>query len=185
MEYTFKKSTCERYDIRWGRFGWAVIMIDEKGGVFSAQSDYGDYNYCWPKHGRESFKHFIIEISRDGSYFLRKVSKRDHVNFDESLKRWEKEILKYRKDANITREQAREAWDFIHDLDDYCGNAEMIQMHLYDSSLLLGIFGEPWEFFDTVMEYPPEARMFAKEVMPMLAEILKKEISGDVVPVPA
>ena len=78
MEYKVNKSVCERYDFRFDQWGWAKITIDERDGMFSAQSDYGTYAYSWPHHGRKSFKHFLIEIARDSHYFLKKVSSRTH-----------------------------------------------------------------------------------------------------------
>jgi hypothetical protein len=79
-DYTFKKSTCERYDLRWKRSGWAIFTIDENGGLFNCQSDYGDYCYSWPNHGRKSFKHFILELAEDTHYFLKKVAKEDYFD---------------------------------------------------------------------------------------------------------
>lgn len=177
MDYTFKKSTCERYDIRWDKFGWATITIDENGGMFNAQSDYGSYAYSWPNHGRESFKHFILELARDASYFLGKVSRETYYDHAKSLEQWKKQIIEIRRDGECTREQARDAWEFLDELDDYCGNATAVQMRLYESSELSAICAEPWCLFCTDMDYPPAARYFANEVMPMFAEILKNEIA--------
>lgn len=50
-KYTFKSSTCERYDIKLtDKFGVAIITIDENSGLFNAQSDYGSYSYSWSNH---------------------------------------------------------------------------------------------------------------------------------------
>jgi hypothetical protein len=178
-KYNFKKSTCERYDIRWGDFGWAIITIDENGGVFNAQSDYGNYSYSWPNHGRKSFKHFILELARDKSYFLGKVASNDYFYYDKSVKAWEKTIIDMRKsngDYECTKEQAREMWDFLHSLDDYSSNAAIIQKEIYESNIIGEIFDEPWYIFDTIHGFSPDAHAFADEVMPMFAEILKQEI---------
>lgn len=186
MDYTFKKSTCERYDLRWGGCGWATIMIDENGGVFNAQSDYGDYSYSWPHHGRESFKHFILELAREGSYFLGKVSDISYFNHDETLKAWKKAIIEMRRDGECTREKAREAWDYLIDVADECyGNATVLELKVYESHEVGSLCSEPWYVFEVIKDYPPGAKCFAKEVLPMFAEILKKELAGDVVPVPA
>ena len=177
MDYSFKKSTYERYDIRWSQCGWAIINIDENGGVFNAQSDYNNYSYSWPHHGRKSFKHFIIELAKDKSYFLGKVSNRSYFNYEESLKSWERAIIEMRREYDCTKEQARNVWDFIHSLDDYSGSQHLTQLQIYESDAIREICPEePWYMFDTIMEYPHSARAFAEEVMPMLAEILKNEI---------
>lgn len=174
--YTFKKSTSERYDIRW-KHGWAIFTIDENGGVFSCQSDHGNYNYAWPKHGRKSFKHFILELARDSFYFLGKVSSTTYLNYGTSLRTWKNTIIRMRKERDCTKEQAREVWDFIRDIDG-CSSVETIQRELYGNKTINDLSGgEPWYLFDTDLDYPPGAVRFAKEVMPMFAEILQKELN--------
>jgi len=132
-DYTFKKSTCERYDLRWKNNGWATFTIDENGGLFNCQSDFGDYNYSWPKHGRESFKHFLIEITRSPEYLLGKVAKEDCFDLDKALKQWKPRIIEMRKDREITADQAREAWDFIEGLDN-SSSVDYLQSEIYSNS---------------------------------------------------
>lgn len=177
MEYTFEKSTCEKYTIRWGKSGWAVFTIDEKG-LFSCQSDCGDYQYMWPNHGRKTFKHFIIELSRDTSYLLNKVAKEDCFNFDKALEGWKREIINIRKEREVTKDLAREAWEFIHSLDDYSNNPEILQHELYNSDIMHQVCQEPWYVFNTDKDYSPQALAFANEVMPIFAEILKNELES-------
>jgi hypothetical protein len=175
-QFKFEKSTCEKYTIRWGSCGWAVITIDENG-LFNCQSDYGDYQYMWPHHGRKSFKYFILELARDTHYLLKKVSNKNRFNYEKSLKSWEKAIVEFRKERGCTKQQARDAWDFLHSLDDYSNNATIIQKEIYESDAIAAICpDEPWYMFDTIMEYPPGAICFANEVMPMFAAIIKQEL---------
>jgi hypothetical protein len=177
LDYTFKKSTCERYDIRFGSWGWAIITIDENGGLFNCHSDYGDYNYSWPNHGRKSFKHFILELARDYHYLLGKVSKEDYFDYVKSRKSWQKAIIKARKDGDCTKEEARNAWEFIDGLDEYSNSPHIIQKELYESDAIEAIAGsEPWYMFDTEMEYSPQAMAFATEIMPIFADIIRTEI---------
>lgn len=172
-----KKSTCERYDIRWDQWGWAIITIDENGGVFNAQSDYGSYAYSWPNHGRKSFKHFILELARDKSYFLGKVAKQTYFNYEKHLGEWKRKIIEMRRDRDCTKENARDAWEVITGLDDYSSSHQLIEKELYESDIINELsFGEPWYVFETDLDYSPQALAFAQEVMPMFAEILKKEI---------
>lgn len=179
-DYTFKKSTCERYDIRWSGCGWAVITIDENGGVFNCQSDYGNYSYNWPSHGRKSFKHFLVEITRDPSYLLNKVSDRSFFDFNKSLKAWEKSLLEMQEDGDCTADQVKEAMEFLRELDDYSMSAQMVQMKIFESDIIGSICSEPFYIFDTIMEYPADARNFAHVLMPMFSEILQKEIAEQV-----
>lgn len=67
------KAVCERYDVWVGRSAWAVIMLDERGGVLSIQSDFGSYGHAWPSHGRQSFKHFLTELN-DAHYLVGKLA---------------------------------------------------------------------------------------------------------------
>lgn len=175
-DYTFKKSTCERYDIRWKPYGWATITIDENGGVFNAQSDFGAYAYSWPGHGRKSFKDFIVnDLASDPSYFLGKVAKENFFDSDLAFDKWKGEIISIRRERECTREQAREAYDFLNDLDSSL-SVDLLQERIYESKELNAIYDEPWYAFDFYLDFSPQAKAFAHIVMPMFAEILKKEI---------
>lgn len=175
-DFTFKKSTCERYDIRWGQGGWATITIDENGGLFNAQSDYGSYAYAWPCHGRKSFKHYIVlDLVRDESDFLGKVAREDYFDGNKAIEQWLSEVIKIRKERDCTKEQARDAWDFINDLDTSL-SPDLLQERIYESREIGEICKEPWYVFEINLEYSPMARVFARKVMPIFAAILKNEI---------
>ncbi|KEH90591.1 hypothetical protein [Clostridium botulinum] len=177
--YTFKKSTCERYDIKlkdtYG--GWAIITIDENGGLFNAHTDYGDYNYSWPNHGRKSFKHFILELVRDKSYFLGKVADNKYYYAEETEQAWKEEVIRARKENELNQEEARELWDEIAGFDYYISN-ENIQHQCYESYIVSKYYCEPWYSFDVVCGFSPDANAFADIIMPILGEIIKKEINS-------
>lgn len=176
-DYIFKKSTCETYTIRWGGFGWAIFAIDEATGLFNCQSDYGDYNYMWPNHGRKSFKHFILELAKDTSYLLKKVTKPDTFNYDDAVKKWKNVLIQMRREGE-TKEKVRSAWDAITGMEDYSMSVQLIQKELYESQAINDICEEPWYLFETDLDYSPQAESFAHEIMPMFADILRKEIEG-------
>ncbi len=173
-EYTCKKSTCEKYDIRFNRGEWAFITIDEPTGLFQAHSSFGDYNYSWPCHGRESFKHFILELAEDSYYFLGKVSKEDYFYADKTEESWKKQIIDDRREGDLNKEQARKLWDIVNEID--YDSAECCQRELYDNEIVSELYCEPWYAFEAVVDYSPGAKYFAKNIMPMLAEIIKKEL---------
>jgi len=177
-EYTLKKSTCEKYTIRWGSYGWAVFTIDEFG-MFNCQSDYGDYNYMWPNHGRKSFKHFILELAEDTSYLLKKVSRRNTFDYEKAVIGWKSELIKVRRARECTKEQARDVWEFIEASEEYSGSPQIIQKEIFESEALSAIWDEPWYIFETDLDYSPQALAFAHEVMPMFADILRKEIDEE------
>jgi len=176
-EYNFKKSTCERYDIRLkDNWGWAIITIDENGGLFNAQSDYGSYSYSWPNHGRKSFKHFILELVKDKSYFLGKVANDKYYYAERTEKVWKEQIIKDRQEGELSKEQARELWDEIVDFD-YDTSSENLQRQCYESDIVCSHYCEPWYQFDCVEGFSPQAHAFADIIMPILGEIIQKEIS--------
>lgn len=176
-EYTFKKSTCERYDIKFGGWGWAIITIDERGGLFNCQSDYGTYAYTWPNHGSKTFKHFLIEISKSPDYLLKKVAQKTYFDFDSHLEKWKKTIFKMRKEHEITKDQTRELFDFLDYLDSGA-SYDLIQMDILSNDLVSDL-GAPWDIFEMDKDYTPDAYGFVSEVMPIFASILKNEIEGD------
>lgn len=139
-----------------------------------AHSSFGDYNYSWPYHGRKSFKHFILELSEDPSYFLNKVAKEDYFYADKTEEKWKKEIIEDRHAGNLTKKIARDIWNVIDEID--FDSAETCQREICDSDIINEFYTEPWEDFIPVVGYDPDAIYFAKKVMPMFAEIIKKEI---------
>lgn len=177
-DFTYKKSVSERYDIQpKGGCGWGIFTIDENGGVFHCQSDYGDYSYMWPNHGRDSFKHFLCEINTQ--YLLGKVAERDTFDYEKSFKKWGKAIIQMRRDRDCTKEQARDAWDFIHHYLDDCNDASVCQVRLYESEAISAICpDEPWYMFPTDKDYSPQALAFAHQLWPMFIDILKRELGA-------
>lgn len=174
-EYTYKKSVCERYDLLFNRGDWAMFTIDEKAGLLGCHSSYGDYSYAWPNHGRETFKHFLIEITRSPGYLLNKVSDRTYFDFDKTIDAWKERIVGWRKDGSITKEQARDAYDDICKVDE--GSPDYVLNQISDSEAINATCGGcVWEDFECVMEYPHDAKVFVEQIMPMLAEVLKEEI---------
>lgn len=174
--FSFTKSTCIRYDIRPKEgFGWGIFTIDENDGLFTCHSDCGDYNYSWPYHGRESFKHFLCEINTD--YLLEKVSHRNYFNFHKSFESWKKTIIKLRKDRDCSREQARGAWDFIHHELEDCNSYDVCCERIANSDEINEIAGDEWWYlFEIEKDYSPDVYAFANKLWPMFISILKEEI---------
>ena len=171
--FTFTKSKIEKYDIRWGRGEWAIFSIDEKTGLIQCHSSFGDWSYQWPNHGRKSLKHFILELERDWQYLLGKVS--DKVfDFEKSVKKWKRIILEDRRKYSIKKDEAREAYDLINDLDESQG--EYCYIKMMERSAVSNLSPDAWEVFSAVSVYPSQAITFAKTIWPMLCEIIRDEI---------
>lgn len=177
MDYTFKKSTCERYDIHFRKHEWAIFTIDENGGLMNCHSSFGDWSYAWPRHGRKTFKQFLIELASSSDYLLNKVSDRAYFDFDQSVRNWKKIIIDMRKDYECDKGEAREAFDFIKDLEDGL-SIDYTMNRIYESGAIKDICSDPWEVFNPVRDYPHSAKVFANEIMSIFAEILKVEIGG-------
>jgi hypothetical protein len=176
LGYSFKKSTCERYDIRLkDEYGWAIITIDENGGLFNAQSDYGSYSYSWPHHGRKSFKHFILELAKDKSYFLGKVSDDNYYYQERTEDTWKGEVIRARKENELDREEARELWNEVINFD--YSSKEYLEVQVYSSEIISKYYCEPWYSFQPFKGFSPDAHAFFEKIMPILSEILKNEIN--------
>ena len=172
-KFTFAKSKIEKYDIRWGAGEWAIFSIDETTGLMQCMSSYGEWSYAWPHHGRTTFKDFLLEMERDWQYLLRKVSA-TVFDFDQSIKYWKNHIIDIRRAAGCTKEQARDAFDVIDDLEvDDAGYCAAVLNSSYAISAADPDF---WEVLNGVKEYPYEAMIFAQTIWPMLCEVIRGEL---------
>ena len=178
-DYTYTKGTVEKYDIRWNRGEWAVFTIDNASGLMQCHSSYGDWGYSWPHHGRESFKHFIIEMERDWHYLLKKTSK-PVFDFDESIKYWKNHIIELRRDDSCTKEEARAAFDEIMSLDNNgpMDNSACAYI-LNDSTAISDADPDFWELLGGKRLFSQQDMTFAKTIWPMLCDIIRKELAGD------
>lgn len=180
MNYT--KLVCEQYNIKLDKHSYMLFSINEQG-LFQAHGSYGSFNFQWSCHGCKSFKHFILNIANNPHYLLGKIAKGDYFYADETRERWKKRILSDRRGHNIdsvelSKEEARQLWDYIEHIDYY--SAEGCQRELYDNKMIWEKYCEPWYFFEPVVSYSPSEIYFAKEVMPIFADILKKEIECNI-----
>lgn len=165
------KGTSERYLLRFEPNGWANIVIDDRG-FFDCQSDWGDYCHVWAHHGRSSFKAFLMEL--DASYFLLKTSKRDTFYYEESVKEHKQAVLRARKDGNIMKGEAREFYDLHFE---YSQSADLFAKEIVDNHQLFEkIYGD-YDWLPVKKDYSPQALHFAKEVLPLFQEVLRKELA--------
>ena len=173
-EFTCKKSTVEKYDIRWNRGEWALFTIDLETNTMQCHSSFGDYAYTWSSPG-ESFKRFLIGLEKDCGYLLNKVS-RPVFDFDESIKRWKKMIIDYRRDGSIDKEAARDCWQVVVDCESYGVEEEGYCYSIVaDSSTITEHFFDAWETFAGVKTFPAAAMTFGKVIWPMLCKVLREE----------
>lgn len=102
-----------------GHAGWASCTVSDATGEVSIQSDWGNGAYRWYTGsglGAPSLTHFLAQCHDDSDYLARKILGRDGMErFDpdattQSLFRG---IIAARRNGDISREQAREAWDAL------------------------------------------------------------------------
>lgn len=203
LEFSHSKQLVEEYHMRAKKgFAWATITISHDGS-FSAQSDYGSFSYAWPRHGRDSFKHFLIEITRScdeypQGYFYDKIKSSDRenrVDTKTTLKNIRDLIIKARRDAGVTpftkgsmrectAEEARDLWGALDEFERT--HDGIISQDLFYSTMShmseLQNHIIHWEAFvenyDDMIEYTYDtaALAFCKYILPAFRDILKKEL---------
>ena len=114
-----KKHLAEQYVF--SEYPWCIFTISEATGTVDCQSDFGDYQYSWFKHGRESLKHFLAEDRSNFSYFEDKFGY-PKVGGDSLTKCWDgkntkKRILEDLKEQLLTPEQHDLIASLIEDAD--------------------------------------------------------------------
>jgi len=166
------KTQAELYKIRFeNSFKWADITIDHNGntGRISISSDYGNWANYWGAAGT-SFKKFLIGL--DMYYFAGKINASKWFDSEKTCKNYKRLILEGRKREDFTKQEARDMYDEIKELE-YCDNAPEFGHVMLQSSILHKLFdGSP----DLSTDVDPQFRMFWKEIWPFFVLHLKKEM---------
>lgn len=174
---TCTKSVCEKYYLSFNN-GWdyASFTIDDSG-IFSCQSSFGNYGYCWSAFG-DDFKSFLCSLRKD--YLLTKLCKKDYFNTQEYISKCKELILKMRYESKLTKEEAREAFDFYsNELDDYNDNLELVTLKLMHLDIVDKIsMGDFWHSkFCPDLDYNPSDKYFVEFIYPAFINILKQELN--------
>lgn len=175
-----RKSITERYDVHVG-MNWAVFCISEDG-AFQVLSSYGNYAYFWSHHGRESFKHFLIELQEKGeySYAINKLAQgddRDVFMHGATVDAIKTNIIESRRGGDINKEHAREMYNYTKEVLEDVHDLNMFIHSLYEFNPF-AVFYEDYDSIPISKEHSPALQRFMKEVFPVLVEELKKEIQG-------
>lgn len=174
-EYTITKSQVECYKLRHeSGLYWADINVDanENKGRIQIASDFGSYQYYWGACGC-SFKEFLIKIGID--YAAAKFGEDKWFDFDETIKSYKKTLIQYRREENITTEDAREIYDEIKELEEECPYREN------DFVVIIQGKEKLMKFFEWTpslcYEISPQFKNFWNMVWPVFIEKLNEEIS--------
>lgn len=182
IDYTVKKSTARVYKLRFKNgFGWADITIDEwaGGGTFSAVSDYGNFSYMWGSIGDVTLREFVSNI--DYGYFMNKAHPSGGVRFsaEKSCNNMKESILRYRRDGELTAQEAREAWETIENIKDDGGGEALFFDRVCGSELLEIVYGGDIAAVETKTESAPGCVGFWEEIMPILRKIWAEELAEE------
>lgn len=184
-----EKSTVERYSIRAPHCLWAEITVDEKLGLLQISSDYGGYEYRWGSHGRESFKHFLVEIGRDKDYICKKLAGRDEYDRDTTEDDLKARVLRARRENSCTKEEARAVWRYVTEELDLSNPDTIWHTDVpfdWDNDTPLRIvFGSDWQYnMNDSVRYriPIQCQMFFEKIyQPVFVPWLKEELKIDIV----
>lgn len=170
-----KNDDIERYDIRTGNgWDWAVVCIS-KTGLFMVESSYGNYAHWWSNHGRETFKHFILELERDPHYVMSKFGRRDSFELEPTIKEMKRQLLEYRRQGNWTKEDTRYAYDTIKNELSEINSADLFIQQVYKDDLLKEFY-QDFDSLPIVYDYDIQLRGFMKHIFPIFVEEIKKEL---------
>lgn len=121
-EFSIAKSTVECYKIRHSSgMYWADITIDtapgSRQGRIQIASDYGDYQYYWGACGN-SFKEFLTKLGID--YAASKFGADRWIDIDATVKSFKIDVIRNYRDYTLTKQEARELFDEIKELEENC-----------------------------------------------------------------
>jgi hypothetical protein len=181
--FTVEKKTVVQYHIRPSDgFGWGIFMIDFDNYLVSANTDFGNYSYQWSSPG-SSFKKFLVRIfTKDHNYVMGKFGSNEYIfDYKKTMQSFKKMILERRRNHDCTREEAREAYDLIDtvDLYGYDNNPDLLLHTLLEKKIPANAL-----FYEDIihgMEYKrcPRLVNFCEILLPMLAEVLQKELEEE------
>lgn len=174
---TFNKSQCERYDVHVQKpfRTWGIFTLDERGGLLNIVSDFGNYGYVWPYHGRESFKHFLIELDMD-YLFVKLLQCREsyiEINLEKTKKMWRDKVIYNRRHGELSRGGARDVWEEIEEF----YSSEISDLIGYDCKISQVLYGG--DYPETVSEVRADLKNFYDILWKEFMSILKEEVNNN------
>lgn len=160
-------ATHRRYDVRGERGQWLATVFLGAEGIFSTVSDYGNYGYWWGAIGGDGdIRRFLLNSERDPDYFRIKLNPTSHYDGEATCEAIRKQIIEWRKDGTMSREEAREEYDRAEtacaDFRDWYEETEI---------------EDAGEFYVTKPD--AQAVAFVEKVMPRLCEMLRAELAAE------
>lgn len=191
-ENTIRKDTsADVYRIRTARHEWATIVMfgwqatgndgaPRECGEILIHSGFGSWAHSWGHLGMP-FKTFLLKAERD--YIATKFIGADAYKFDGelSVRELRKRLLRWRREGQLNKEDARQLWDYIDESEfelesserDFVDAMQQASSELVPSRQLLRFVQEPWEQLATSLD--SQFAGFWREIWPTFLEQLKAE----------
>jgi len=163
------------YHIR-GKHGWGVFFINEKLGMFSCVTDFGNFGHYWNAPGIRGLKSLLIGCAEDPSYFVNKVTggARDFRHEKTIIKIKQKIFLERQERRSLSKGEARKLYNEAEQLE-YSLTSEAYHYHLKGTELLDYLLSDGNCSALDVQELPQQAMAMFKYLFLPLVEILKAE----------
>jgi len=183
-ETPFKVKKCEHavntdkyfltFDRNGASFGWALFFIDETTGAVCAMTDWGNYSYMWPRHGRKSLKHFLIEL--DTGYVAGKFCGNPaKVDIGETAEAMKKELFMLRRECNIEPDIARDCFDEIECMDRSLDSPDAFWLTM-PSNVLSEVYGDDYQAVPVKMTYTGWQQRFIFNMFPAFQQVLRDQL---------
>lgn len=67
-----KEIKAKSYTIRYKNGAWLGQVVITSDGMFAANTDYGNFSYCWRSYSEVDFRQFLVDLNV--SYFAGKMA---------------------------------------------------------------------------------------------------------------
>lgn len=153
-------------------FYWSVMFLTDSG-IMAIVGDTGDYGYS--SFCCDDIRRFVLSLDPKDDYYLpTKLAKGRKTEFNgrQTLKEARHVILEHRKMGDISKEEAREAWDNLPE--DYDTKEEWLE-YLSNHEEVYG--PEYWEYLS--MDWDPMLKSFCRNSLPGLQALIRKELEEE------
>lgn len=154
------------------RGGWGAAILTSDG-LFAAATDYGNYCRFWhhyrPRAEGDEFRRMFCEFGRE--YLLSKLCKTEY-DAEATVVELRKDVLELRRHKRITKQQARNAWYEIDEIESSGHEGEFVnfvqETDLPDAFEYCPVYG-----------YPAEAVAFVDRFLARLKELIRADIEAN------
>jgi hypothetical protein len=125
-KFTVREYEAKSYSFQFAKgYNWAIYTVNDHTGEFTIQSDWGDYTYRWnvehlgPRDNKSTLHEFLAHA--EPHYIVNKFGQNKHhtfrKQFDDAATKIDlfNSLCERRREKEISKEDAREAWDEINE----------------------------------------------------------------------